>query len=110
MNKNRFEHLKNKKETLSIDEFINAANQKQDEGLLESKKTSTKDIILSVAGKIDREKDGGKNSLIYIKKDIKKDIQRYCYGNKTIIINYLLRQGLDCLVSNKETVVHMEEN
>ncbi len=109
MDKNRFEHLKKKKDAIPIEEFINAANQ-EEKGLLEPKKSSTKEIILSVAGKIDREKDGGKNTLIYLKKEIKKDIQKYCYGNKTIIINYLLRKGLDYLISNKETIVHMEEN
>ena len=106
---NRFDHLKKtaKNSTLSLDEFINAA-EKEDKETLSKKISSKKDILLSASGKINREENCGKPFLIYLKKDLINDIEKYCHGSKTLIINYLVRRGLNALVTDKKLTLHME--
>jgi len=94
-------HHKNRSNAPSnkgVDDFIEAANviRKSDEAV---KKTSADDILLSFAGRIDRENECvNKPVLLYLKKDVSLDIEHYCHGNKQGIMNYLIRKGLDELI------------
>jgi hypothetical protein len=106
----RFDHLKKKtiNTELSKDEFIQDAESEHH--IPQAKlKISKKDILLSVSGRMNREKNCGKPNLIYLKKDLERDITKYCHGNKGLIINYLLRKGLDQLVKDGELILHMED-
>ena len=106
----RFEHLKKNttQSRLSRDEFIEGANAEKKS--IQSKiKPSAKEILLSVSGRINREKSCGKPVLIYLKKNISESIQKYCHGNRTLIVNYLLERGLEALIQEGKLVLHMEE-
>lgn len=92
----------------SMDDFIESANiiTKSREAV---KKTSADNILLSFAGRIDRENDCEKKPvLLYLKKDVVLDIENYCHGNKQGIMNYLLRKGLDELIKNGKLQIVME--
>lgn len=58
-------------------------------------------IVLEMSQRMRRRYECGKPLLIYLKKDIEDDMQKYCRGNKASIINYLVRLGLDSLVENQ---------
>ncbi len=103
-------HRKRKDNELpkSVDDFIESANTitKSMEAV---KKASPDNILLSFAGRIDRENDCEKKPvLLYLKKDVMSDIESYCHGNKQGIMNYLLRKGLDELIKNKKLQMVME--
>lgn len=51
-------------------------------------------VLLEVRERLRRQNECGKPSLIYLKKDIEQDIKKYCRGNRTSIINRLIREGL----------------
>ena len=87
----------------TLEEFIEGANK---ETTAKRKRPSRENILLSIAGRASME-SYGKPSLIYIRKDIQEDIDKYCSGSKQSIINYLLRRGLDDLI--KEGVLIVEE-
>ena len=92
----------------SVDEFIEDANNinVSKEAV---RKPSQEDILLTFAGKIDRENECEKKPvLLYLKKDIASDIAQYCHGNKQGIMNYLLRKGLDELIKNNKLQLIME--
>lgn len=107
---NRFEHLKKKGTStpVSREEFINAADP-VDEQKEKPKRTFKKEILLSGSGRINREKNCGKPFLVYIKKDIEHDMKKYCHGSKALIINYLLRQGLNKLIEENKLILHFED-
>ena len=94
-------HHKNrdkKERPKSVDDFIEDANviTQSKEAV---KKISPDNILLSFAGRIDRENECEKKPvLFYLKKDVALDIENYCNGNKQGIMNYLLRKGLDELI------------
>lgn len=94
-------HHKNRDKSEShrtVDDFIESANAitKSREAV---KKASPDNILLSFAGRIDRENECEKKPmLLYLKKDITSDIEHYCHGNKQGIMNYLIRKGLDELI------------
>jgi hypothetical protein len=99
---NRFEHLKNKpKAESSMLDFIDSAN-KDVNTRIANKQVSTKQILLSISGKMDREKECMKPVLLHLKRDISVDIEKYCHGNKQAILNYLIRKGLDSLIEKGE--------
>jgi hypothetical protein len=107
---NRFEHLKKKTVTQdkNVDEFINGANE-LGRAKLAKKPVSKQDVLLSISGRMDRGLEcDNKPVLLHLKKDISKDIDRYCHGNKQAIINYLVRKGLDQLIEKGELVLVME--
>jgi hypothetical protein len=108
---NRFDHLKkNRLSTdMSREEFIENA-EKEDKFVQAKLKPSKKDILLSVSGRINREKNCGKPNLIYIKKELESEIKKYCHGNKTLIINFLLKKGLNALIEENRLILHMEED
>jgi len=117
-NKNRFAHLKNNKSENSLptkEEFI-AAPLKEYDDILDKKETTDNEkanqdtILLAVSGRINREKDCGKGRLIYIRSDVERDIKKYCRGNKTLIINYLLRRGIEILIEKNECIIHCEDH
>ncbi len=89
----------------TLEEFIEGAN-KETTAKKARKRPSRENILLSIAGRASME-SYGKPSLIYIRKDIQEDIDKYCSGSKQSIINYLLRRGLDDLI--KEGVLIVEE-
>jgi len=91
----------------SIEEFIDGAN-KETTARKARKRPSKENLLLSIAGRSSMD-DYGKPTLIYIKKDIQKDIDNHCSGSKQSIINYLLRRGLDLLIKEKILIVE-EEN
>lgn len=107
----RFEHLKRKsgESSLSREEFIEAADK--EESLTQAKyKPSKKEILLSVSGRINREKNCGKPVLVYLKSDLSQLIKKHCHGNKTLVVNYLLERGLKALIGDAKLVLHMEED
>lgn len=122
---NKFKVIADKyksKNAMTADEFIGAASDSvnviDNDPALQQSKTKTvksheaqqKNVLLTVAGKMNRERDCSKPSLIYFKNDIKADMEKYCNGNKNLVINYLLRKGLDALIEEGEMVVHIEES
>jgi hypothetical protein len=97
-----------KKTPKSIDEFIENANEIP-YSIEAVRKPSADDILLSFAGRIDRENECEKKPvLLYLKKDIALDIELYCHGNKQGIMNYLLRRGLNELIKTKKLELVME--
>ena len=59
------------------------------------------EVVLEISERMRRRKECGKPLLIYLKKDIENDMQKYCRGNKASILNYLVRLGLDSLVQQE---------
>lgn len=96
-----------KKNPTSIEEFIEGAN-KETTARKARKRPSKENLLLSIAGRSSMD-DYGKPTLIYIKKDIQKDMDKHCSGSKQSVINYLLRRGLDVLIKEKILIVE-EEN
>jgi hypothetical protein len=73
------------------------------------RKQSPDDILLSFAGKIDRENECvHKPVLLYLKKDVAADIEKYCYGNKQGILNYLIKMGLNELIRGNKLQLIIE--
>jgi hypothetical protein len=105
---NRFSHIKRKAEKNALDEFIENANQEDE--LLTKPRANKRDILLSVTGKINREEECEKPILLYIKKSIISEVKKYCHGNKTSIINYLLQLGIDTLKKDNKLILHIEDN
>jgi hypothetical protein len=99
----RYDHLKNRKPSRSVDEFIEGAN-KDSNAKKARKRVNKQNILLSVTGRISMD-DYGKPDLIYIRRDIKSDIDKYCAGTKQSILNYLLRRALDDLIQIGEKVI-----
>ena len=60
------------------------------------------EVVLEISKRMHRQKECGKPLLIYLKKDIEQDLQKYCRGNRASIINYLVRLGLDFLVEEEK--------
>lgn len=107
---NRFEHLKKKAVTQNqnVDEFISGANEIGG-AKLAKKPVSKKDVLLSISGRMDRGIECDKKPvLLHLKKDISRDINKYCHGNKQAMINYLVRKGLDQLIEKGELILVME--
>ena len=106
---NRFEHLKKtNKEHNDVNKFIEKADD-LGTAKLAKKSVSKENIILSIAGKMDREQECDKKPiLLHLKKDISNDIDKYCHGNKQAIINYLVRKGLDELIKHGELILVTE--
>jgi hypothetical protein len=92
-----------KKKFRTIEEFIEGANT-ETTARRARKRPSKENLLLSIAGRGSME-DYDKPILIYIKRDIRQDIEKHCVGSKQGIINYLLRRGLDDLIKNKILVV-----
>ena len=59
------------------------------------------EVVLEISERMRRRKECGKPLLIYLKKDIENDMQKYCRGNKASILKYLVRLGLDSLVQQE---------
>lgn len=79
------------------------------------KSTSTKgkkdknNILLSASGRMGRKKDCvSKPITLYLKKDIRKDMRKYCGGNEQISINYLIRKSLDEIIKKGKFVLIVE--
>ena len=70
-------------------------------GLSESVSVSEEEVVLEISERMRRRKECGKPLLIYLKKDIERDIHNHCRGNKASIINFLVRKGLDSLMDRK---------
>lgn len=60
------------------------------------------EVVLEISERMRRRKECGKPLLIYLKKDIERDMQKHCRGNKASIINYLVRLGLDFLIQEQK--------
>src|SRR5687768_4342018 len=103
---NRFSHLKKKNPPLTPDEFAAGAIEKERKN--SKKKISRVKVLLTIVGKMNRSEDCEKSYQLYLRNDIKNDIERYCIGNMQSLINYLARRGLDDLIA-KDTVI-IEEN
>jgi hypothetical protein len=91
----------------TLEEFIEGA-KKETTAQIARKRPSKEKILLSIAGRASME-SYGKPNLVYIKKDIQNDIDKYCSGSKQSIVNYLLRRGLDELIKNGVLVVEEQE-
>jgi len=106
----RFAHLKKKKEEnkLDIEEFILSAEQERNAVELTKKKPQKEDVYLFASGRVNRTKNYGRSILLYLRKDIENDIDKHCVGNKSSILNFLIREGLDSIISKKEVILHTE--
>jgi hypothetical protein len=91
----------------TLEEFIEGAN-KETTARKARKRPSKENLLLSIAGRASME-SYGKPSLIYIRKDIQKDIDKHCSGSKQSIINYLLRRGLDDVIKEGTLIVEEQE-
>jgi hypothetical protein len=87
----------------SLEEFIEGAN-KENVAHIARKRPSKKNLLLSISGRENMSKYE-KPILVYIKRDIKEDIEKYCAGSNQSIINYLLRKGLDNLIREGTLIV-----
>lgn len=107
----RFEHLKKKRQSseVSLEEFIEGADV-EDRSTQAKIKPNKKNILLSVSGRINREKNCGKPILVYLKKELEMSMKKYCHGNKTLVINYLIERGINVLLEEDKLVLHMEED
>ena len=38
------------------------------------------------------------------------NMKKYCHGNKTLVINYLIERGVNVLLEEDKLVLHMEED
>jgi hypothetical protein len=105
----RFDNIKNKKPLpRSFDEFVEGANQER--GAQKARKRPSKNnLLLIAAGRVASKEIYAKAGLLYLKKDIQADIEKYCTGNKQAILNYLIRRGLDDLIAKGERVIEEAE-
>lgn len=99
--------MSNQKKPSTLEEFIEGAN-KETTAKKARKRPSKEKLLLIIAGRASME-SYGKPSLIYIRKDIQEDIDKYCSGSKQSIVNYLLRRGLDDLIKQGTLVVEEQE-
>lgn len=96
----RFDHIKNQpRPKITIEQFINDANSHFPISQLKDKER----VLLMLDGKMKREVCV-KPITLYIKKDIKDDLDLYCAGNRQAVINYLLRQAINNIKENKELI------
>jgi hypothetical protein len=91
----------------TMEEFIEGAN-KETTAKKARRRPSKENLLLSIAGRASMD-SYGKPSLIYIRRDIQKDIEKHCSGSKQSIINYLLRRGLDDLIQQDTLIVEEQE-
>ncbi len=82
---------------LNKDDFINEANRVTHR--VSRKNPSKKDILLMITGQKSKEIKSVQK-LIYLKEELFPDIERYCAGSFTGIINYLIRRGLDEVIKS----------
>lgn len=104
---NKFEHIKRRSGPRSLDEFIGGAG-KDENAKITKRKTSSATVLLSITGRANLE-EYEKPGLVYIRKDIQADIEKYCRGSKQAIVNYLLRKGLDYLIKEGKTIIENQE-
>lgn len=100
---NRFAHVKRRSSPGSLDEFIESAG-KDENAKIVKKRSNSSAVLLSITGRASLD-EYEKAGLVYIRKDIQADIEKYCRGSKQAIINYLLRKGLDHLIKDGKTII-----
>jgi len=105
---NRFSHLKKKRNnSLPVEDFIGNAS-KSSYARIANKQKLKKSVLLSIAGKMDRELECVKPIQLYLKKDVSADLKKFCHGNNQAILNYIIRKGLDQLIAENELVLVIE--
>jgi len=93
----------------TLEEFIEGAN-KETTAKKARKRPSKKDLLLCIAGRASNTSNYyAKASFFYMKKDLQKEIDKHCSGNKQGILNYLLRRGLDELIREGVFIVEDQE-
>lgn len=97
---NRFSHIKNRNR--DVESFIEKANDSKKNKLI---RCQEEQVLLSIASRMNRDKECKKVVLLHVKKDIISDIDKYCHGNKQAILNYLLRRGLDTLIKEGKLIL-----
>lgn len=85
----------------SIDDFIDEPNKVTHR--ISRKNPSKKDILLMITGKKSNDIRSIRK-VMYFKEDIFNDIERYCSGHFTAIVNYLIKRGLDDVIKKGEKV------
>jgi hypothetical protein len=95
------------KKPSTVEEFIEGAN-KETTAKKARRRPSKEKLLLIIAGRANME-SYGKPSLIYIRKDIQADMDKYCSGSKQSLVNYLLRRGLDDLIKEGTLIVEEQE-
>jgi|GEM_PF-3606367 len=100
----RFDHIKPKKLPLTAEEFAAEADASSHLVAKRAKPERVKPL-LTVVGKMQRNKDCGRPHQIYLRTDIQDDIARYCIGNMQGIINYLIRTGLTKLIQEDQPIL-----
>jgi hypothetical protein len=96
-----------KRKPSTLEEFIEGAN-KETTAKKARRRPSKENLLLIIAGRASMD-SYGKPSLLYIRKDIQEDIDKYCSGSKQSTVNYLLRRGLDDLIKQDTLVVEEQE-
>jgi hypothetical protein len=81
----------------SRDDFIDEPNKVI--SMRSRKNPSKKNVLLTIAGQKSKEIKASRK-IMYFKEDIFDDIEQYCLGSFSGVINYLVRKGLDELVRN----------
>jgi hypothetical protein len=80
---------------INKDDFINEPNRVTHR--VSRKNPSRKDILLMITGKKSNEIRSIRK-VMYFKEEIFNDIEKYCSGSFTPIVNYLIRRGLDDVI------------
>ena len=88
----------------NVDDFINEPNKVTCRS--SRKNPSKKDILLMVTGQKSKDVKSVRK-IMYFKEDIFPDIDRYCAGSFSAVVNYLIRRGLDEVI--KDGVKILEE-
>jgi hypothetical protein len=98
----KFDHLKNKsKSKPSFDDFIEGANKE----LIPAKNKKNRKILLSITGRNRRADCLKAPQLIYLKKNVADDIEKYCNGSAQVVLNYLILRGLEEIKKAGEIIV-----
>jgi hypothetical protein len=100
MKADRFSYLKKKKSFSTPEEFASALKKNE----RKTKKLKEK-LLLSISGKMKRTEDCSHSYQIFLRNDIKNDIDRYCLGSMQGIVNYLIRRGLDEIIAKGEPII-----
>jgi len=104
----RFDHLKNRvRETpKSLEEFIEGAPN-DTTAIVAKKRKSKEQVLLSINGKIKRDECAKPPILLYLKKDLKEELETYCAGHNQAIVNYLIKRGLEALKEKGEFILEI---
>lgn len=71
-------------------------------------KETKSNILLNACGRLRRKNCAKKGITLFLKTDVNRDMQKYCFGNKQTLINYLVRKSLDDIIKKGKFVLVAE--